>query len=64
MVNISYLESVDLILKSIAILDGYLLAGDLPLHPLQPLVQLVQVLIGLAELLLDGLLRTEMISFK
>ncbi len=51
------LKCVDLSLELIAVLPGDLLAGDLPLHLVQPAVERVEVLPGLPELLLDRLLR-------
>ena len=59
---VAYLESIDLILEAVNILDGDILASNLLLHLLQPLVKLVQVLICLPELLLDGLLEEKKIN--
>ena len=57
--NYSYLECVDLILESVDILNGDLLTCDLAFNLLEPFVQLVQVLVGLPELLLHRLLHGE-----
>ena len=59
---VAYLESIDLILEAINILNGDILASNLLLHLLQPLVKLVQVLVCLPELLLDGLLEEKKVS--
>jgi hypothetical protein len=58
LVNILFdlLQCIDLILQSIDILNRDVLTCDLTLNLLQPFVQLVQILVGLSELLLDGLL--------
>ena len=40
----------------IVLLAEHVLAGDLALNLVQPLVQVIQILAGLAELLLNGLL--------
>ena len=41
---LTYLECVDLILEPVDILNGDLLTCDLAFNPLEPFVQLVQVL--------------------
>ena len=53
---INYLHRLDLVVETIILLAEDILAGDLALNLVQPLVQVVQVLSGLAELLLHGLL--------
>ena len=53
----TYLQGFDLVLEAVDVLLRDLLAGDLPLDPLEPAVQIVEVLPGLAELLLHGLLK-------
>jgi hypothetical protein len=55
----THLESVDLCPELVAVLPGHILAGNLSLHLVQPLVQAVQVLARLPKLLLHGLLRGE-----
>ena len=57
--NIIYLQRIDLILQSIDILNRDVLTCNLALNLLQPFVQLVQIFVGLPELLLDGLLHRE-----
>ena len=52
-----HLQGFDLVLEAIDVLLRDLLAGDLALDPLEPAVQIVEVLPGLAELLLHGLLK-------
>ena len=53
----THLQGFDLVLEAVDVLLRDLLAGDLPLDPLEPAVQIVEVLPGLAELLLHGLLK-------
>ena len=53
----THLQGFDLVLEAVDVLLRDLLAGDLALDPLEPAVQIVQVLPGLAELLLHGLLK-------
>ena len=48
---------MDLALEVVDIFAQNLLARDLTLHLVQPAVEVIQVLAGLAELLLDGLLQ-------
>ena len=56
---VCYLQCIDLILQSVNILNRDVLTCNLALNLLQPFVQLVQILVGLPELLLDGLLHGE-----
>ena len=49
-------ESIDLVLESVNVLLRHILTGDLPLNLVQPLVEVINVLRGLSELLLDGFL--------
>ena len=51
-----YLEGIDLILQSLQILLGDALAGDLSLHLIQPLVQVIDILRRLTEFLLHRFL--------
>ena len=52
----NYLEGIDLILQSLQILLGDALAGDLSLHLVQPLVQVIDILRRLTEFLLHRFL--------
>ena len=52
-----HLQGFDLVLEAVDVLLWDLLAGDLALDPLEPAVQVVEVLASLAELLLHGLLK-------
>jgi len=54
--RVAHLDSTDLGLEPFGVLADVVLAGDLLLDAVQPGVQVVQVLTGLTELLLDGLL--------
>ena len=56
-VTFFYLHGMDLALEVVDIFAQNLLARYLTLHLVQPTVEVIQVLAGLAELLLDGLLQ-------
>ena len=53
-------QGLDLRAQGVGVLAGGLLAGQLALHLVQPGVEVVQALAGLAELLLDRLLKRGM----
>ena len=54
---VAYLKCIDLVPELVWVLPGHLLAGDLSLHLLQPLVEALEVLRGLPVFLLHRLLK-------